>query len=139
MELNNCIPSMIKKTLMDLNDMLFWNNLGNRKTRGRWAHIFSELREENNQWMLDCFISKDVIVGCHRQLVLPLPGIQGIYSYAPFRFLRQFGRKQVTPREAYYHIYVYDIGDNKVDNAKECRGHTNEQRKHCSRSIYHQI
>ena len=50
---------------MDLNDMLFWNNLGNRKTRGRWAHIFTKLREEDNQLMLDRFISKDIDVGGH--------------------------------------------------------------------------
>ena len=50
---------------MDLNTMLFWDNLGNRKTRGRWAHIFFMLREEDNQLMLDRFISKDIDVGGH--------------------------------------------------------------------------
>ena len=54
-----------KNTLMDLNNMLFWDNLGNRKTRGRWAHIFSKLREEDNKLMLDRFISKDIDVGGH--------------------------------------------------------------------------
>ncbi|KAK4714818.1 hypothetical protein R3W88_020725 [Solanum pinnatisectum] len=62
-------------SLKGLNDVLFWADLENRKTRGRWAQIFSELRESDIQWMFDRFISKDVIVRGHRQLVLPLPGI----------------------------------------------------------------
>ncbi|KAK4716200.1 hypothetical protein R3W88_014538 [Solanum pinnatisectum] len=56
--------------------------------------------------MFDRFISKEVIVRGHRQLVLPLPGIRGIRPYAPIRVLRQFGRRQTTPPNAYYRIYV---------------------------------
>uniref|UniRef100_M1CJZ1 Aminotransferase-like plant mobile domain-containing protein n=1 Tax=Solanum tuberosum TaxID=4113 RepID=M1CJZ1_SOLTU len=62
-------------SLKGLNDMLFWTDLENRRTRGRWAQIFSELREENIQWMFDHFISKDAIVRGDRKLVLLLPGI----------------------------------------------------------------
>ncbi|KAK4734345.1 hypothetical protein R3W88_008606 [Solanum pinnatisectum] len=106
-------------SLKGLNDVLFWADLENRKTRGRWAQIFSELREDDIQWMFDRFISKDVIVRGHRQLVLPLPGIRGIRPYAPIRVLRQFGRTQTTPPNAYYHIYVFDIGDDRVHEASE--------------------
>ncbi|XP_049365515.1 uncharacterized protein LOC125830374 [Solanum verrucosum] len=48
--------------LKSLNDMFFWTDLEKRRTRERWAQIFSELREENIQWMFDRFISKDAIV-----------------------------------------------------------------------------
>ncbi|KAH0712594.1 hypothetical protein KY289_008553 [Solanum tuberosum] len=99
--------------------MLFWADLENRKTRGRWAKIFSELRKEDIQWMFDRFISKDVIVRGYRQLMLPLPGILGIRPYAPIRVLRQFGRRQTTPPNAYYRIYVFDIGDDRVLEASE--------------------
>ena len=51
-----------KNTLKDLNDMLYWANMDNRRTRGRWAQIFSELREEDLQWMLNRFISKKFVV-----------------------------------------------------------------------------
>ncbi|KAH0647581.1 hypothetical protein KY285_032829 [Solanum tuberosum] len=106
-------------SLKGLNDMLFWIDLENRRTRERWVQIFSELREENIQWMFDRFISKDAIVRGDRQLVLPLPGIRGIRPYAPIRVLRQFGRRQTTPPEAYYCIYVFDIGDDRVPEASE--------------------
>ncbi|KAH0696118.1 hypothetical protein KY289_013600 [Solanum tuberosum] len=106
-------------SLKGLNDMLFWTDLENRKTRGRCAQIFSELREEDIQWMLDRFISKDVIVRGYRQLVLPLPGIRGIRLYAPIRVLRQFGRRQTTPPNAYYRIYVFHIEDDRVLEASE--------------------
>ena len=69
--------------------------------------------------MLDRFISKEVVVEGRRCVVLPLPGIRGIRPYAPFRVLRQFGRRQTVPREAYYGAYVYDIGDDRVDDATE--------------------
>ncbi|KAK4713125.1 hypothetical protein R3W88_019032 [Solanum pinnatisectum] len=85
-------------SLKGLNDVLFWADLENRKTRGRWAQIFSELREGDIQWMFDRFISKDVIVRGHRQFVLPLPRIRGIRPYAPIRVLRQFERIQTTPQ-----------------------------------------
>ncbi|KAK4730567.1 hypothetical protein R3W88_023555 [Solanum pinnatisectum] len=106
-------------SLKGLNDVLFWADLENRKTRGRWAQIFSELREDDIQWMFNRFILKDVIVWGHRQLVLPLPGIQGIRLYAPIRVLRQFGRIQTTSPNAYYRIYVFDIGDDRVHEALE--------------------
>ena len=96
-----------------LNDMLFWEKLENRRTRGR--SDFSELTEEDIQWMLDRFISKDVVVRYYRQLVLPLLGIRGIRPYAPFHVRRQFGRRQTMPPDAYQRIYVFDIGDDKVD------------------------
>ncbi|XP_015086165.1 uncharacterized protein LOC107029295 [Solanum pennellii] len=108
-----------KNTLKDLNDPLYWANMNNRRTRGRWAQIFSELREEDLQCMLDRFISKEVIVESRRQVVLPLPGIRGIRPYAPFRVLRQFGKRQTVPKEAYYGTYVYDIGDDRVHDASE--------------------
>ena len=41
-----------KNTLKDFNDMLYWANMDNRRTRGRWAQIFSELREEDLRWIL---------------------------------------------------------------------------------------
>ena len=93
--------------------------MNNRRIRGRWAQIFSELREEDLQLMLDRFISKEVVVESRRCVVLPLPGIREILPYASFRVLRQFGRKQTVPREAYYGAYVYDIGDDRVDDASE--------------------
>ncbi|XP_015064362.1 uncharacterized protein LOC107009533 isoform X1 [Solanum pennellii] len=68
-----------KKTLKYLNDMLYWANMNNRITRGRWAQIFSESREEDPQWMLDRFISKEVVVESCRKIVLPLPGIREIH------------------------------------------------------------
>ncbi|KAH0735450.1 hypothetical protein KY285_011157 [Solanum tuberosum] len=74
--------------IKNLNDMLFWADLEKRRTRERYAQIISELREEDIQWMFDCFISKDVIVRGDIQLVLPLPGNQGIRPYAPIRVLR---------------------------------------------------
>ena len=64
-----------KDTLKDLNDMLYWANMDNRRTRGRWAQILSELREEDLQWMLDRFISKEVVVESRRQIVPSLPSI----------------------------------------------------------------
>ena len=76
-----------KNTLKDLNDLLYWANMDNRRTRGAWAQIFSELREEDLQWILDHFISQKVIVESRRHVVLPLPGIWGIFPYAPFRVL----------------------------------------------------
>ncbi|KAK4724406.1 hypothetical protein R3W88_027185 [Solanum pinnatisectum] len=106
-------------SLKGLNDVLFWADLKKRKTRGRWAQIFSELREGNIQWMFDRFISKNVIVRGHRQFVLPLPGIWGIRPYAPIRVLRQFGRIQITPPNAYHCIYVFNIGDDRVHDASE--------------------
>ncbi|KAK4723565.1 hypothetical protein R3W88_026344 [Solanum pinnatisectum] len=106
-------------SLKGLNDVLFWADLENRKTRGRWAQIFSELREDDIQWMFNRFISKDIIVRGHRQLVLPLPGIRGIRPYAPIRVLRQFERVQTTPLNAYYRIYVFDIEDDRVHEASE--------------------
>ena len=54
-----------------------------------------------------------------RQAVHLLPGIRGIYPYAPFRFLRQFGRRKTKPWEEYYDTYVYDIRDDRVDDASE--------------------
>ena len=36
-----------KNTLKDLNDLLYWANMKNQRTRGRWAQFFSELREED--------------------------------------------------------------------------------------------
>ncbi|KAK4732886.1 hypothetical protein R3W88_025874 [Solanum pinnatisectum] len=99
--------------------MKFWANLENRKTRQRWAQIFSELREEDIQWMFNRFISKDVIVRGYRQLMLSLSGIQGIRPYAPIRVLRQFGRRQTTPPNAYYRIYVFDIRDDRVLEASK--------------------
>ena len=108
-----------KNTLKDLNDLLFWANMNNRRTRRSWAQIFSELREEDLQWMLDHFISKEVVMESRRCVVLPLPGIQGIRPYASFRVLRQFGRKQTVPREAHNGAYVYDIGDDRVHDASE--------------------
>ena len=69
--------------------------------------------------MLDRFISKEVVVESRRQIVLPLPGIQGILPYAPFRVLRQFGRRQTVPKEAYCDAYVYDIKDDRVHDAFE--------------------
>ncbi|KAK4727284.1 hypothetical protein R3W88_032201 [Solanum pinnatisectum] len=103
-------------SLKGLNDVLFWADLGNRKTRGRWAQIFSELREDDIQWMFDRFISKEVIVRGHRQLVL-LRCIE-VSPYA-HQVLRQFGRRQTTPPNAYYRIYVFDIGDDRVHEASE--------------------
>ena len=69
--------------------------------------------------MLDRFISKEVVVESRRCVVLPLPGIRGIRPYAPFRVLRQFGRRQTVPREAYYGAYAYNIGDDRVHDASE--------------------
>ena len=54
-----------------------------------------------------------------RQAVHLLPGIRGIYPYAPFRFLRQFGRRKTKPQEEFYDTYVYDIGDDRVDDASK--------------------
>ena len=93
--------------------------MDNRRTRGRWAQILSELREEDLQWMLDRFISKEVVVESRRKIMLSLPGIQGIRPYAPFRVLRQFGRRQIVPKELYYCAYVYDIRDDRVHEASE--------------------
>ncbi|KAK4726792.1 hypothetical protein R3W88_031709 [Solanum pinnatisectum] len=95
-------------SLKGLNDVLFWADLENRKTRGKWAHIFSELRESDIQWMFDRFISKDITVQGHRQLVLSLPGIRGIRPTI-----------QITPPKAYYRIYVFDVGDDRVHEASE--------------------
>lgn len=69
--------------------------------------------------MLDLFIFKEVVIEGRRQLVITLLGIQGIHPYAPFRVLRQFGRIQTTPREAYYGTYVFDIGNDLVHEASE--------------------
>ncbi|KAH0717936.1 hypothetical protein KY285_013967 [Solanum tuberosum] len=69
--------------------------------------------------MFDRFISKDAIVRGDRQLMLPLLGIRSIHPYAPIWVLRQFERRQTTPLEAYYRIYVCDIGDDKVPEASE--------------------
>ena len=91
-----------KKILKDLNDLLYWANMDNRNTRGRWAQIFSELREEDLQWMLDRLSTKDIVVESRRLLVLHLRGIWGIHPYALFRVLRQFGRRKTIPKEAYY-------------------------------------
>ena len=46
-------------------------------------------------------------------------GIRGILPYAPFRVLRQFGRRQTVPKEAYYGAYVYDIRDDRVHDTSE--------------------
>ena len=54
-----------KNSLRDLNDMLYWVNMDNRRTRGEWSQILSKLREEDLQWMLDRFMSKEVIVEGH--------------------------------------------------------------------------
>ena len=51
--------------------------------------------------------------------MLPLLGIRRIRPYASFRVLRQFGRKQTVPREEYYGACVYDIRDDRVDDALE--------------------
>ena len=93
--------------------------MDNLRTKGRWAQIFSEVREEDLQWMLDRFISKEVIVKNRRQVVLPLLGIRRILPYAPFRVLRQFGRRQTVPKEMYYGSYVYDTGEDKMHVASE--------------------
>ncbi|KAH0758449.1 hypothetical protein KY290_021942 [Solanum tuberosum] len=69
--------------------------------------------------MFDRFISKDAIVRGDRQFVLPLPGIRGIRLYAPIRVLRQFRRRQTTPPNAYYRIYVIDFGDDRVHETSE--------------------
>ena len=69
--------------------------------------------------MLDHFISKEAVVESHRQIVLPLPGFQGIYPYAPFRVLQHFARRQTVPKEAYYGAYVYNIRDDRVHDASE--------------------
>ena len=69
--------------------------------------------------MLKHFISKEVVVVSRRQIVLPLPGIRGILPYEPFRVLRQFGRRQIVPKELYYCAYVYDIRDDKVHDASK--------------------
>ena len=69
--------------------------------------------------MLDHFISKEVVVESRRCVVLPLPGIQGIRPYVPFRVLRRFRRKQTVPRVAYYDAYVYAIGDDRVHDASK--------------------
>ena len=108
-----------KNTLKDLNEMLYWANMDNQRIRKRWAQIFSELREEDLQWMLDRFISKEVVVESRRKIMLSLPGIQGIRPYAPFRVLRQFGRRQTIPKETYYGAYIYDIGDDRVHDASK--------------------
>ena len=76
-------------------------------------------QEEDLQWMLDRFISKEVVMESRRYVVLPLPGIRRIHPYALFWVLQQFGRKQTVPREAYYGTYVYDIGDDRVHDASE--------------------
>ena len=55
-----------KNSLRDLNDMLYWANMDNQETRGRWVEIFSELGEEDLQWVLDCFILKEFIVDSRR-------------------------------------------------------------------------
>ena len=93
--------------------------MDNRRTRGEWSQILSKLREEDLQWMLDRFISKEAVVESLRQILLPLSGIQRILPYAPFRVLRQFGRRQTVPKEAYYGAYVYDIGDDRVHDTSE--------------------
>ena len=82
--------------------------MDNRRTRGRWAQILSELREEDLQWVLDRFISKEVIVERCRQIVLPQPDIWGIHPYAPFRVLQQFRRRKTVPKEAYM-VLMYTI------------------------------
>ena len=69
--------------------------------------------------MLKHFISKEVVVESRRQIVLPLQGIWGILPYEPFRVLRQFGRRQIVPKELYYCAYVYDIRDDKVHDASK--------------------
>ena len=79
--------------------MLYWENMDNQRIKGRWAQIFSELREENFQWMLDCLISIEVILESRREFVLPLPDIRGILPYAPFLVLRQFGRRKLYPKK----------------------------------------
>ena len=76
-------------------------------------------QEEDLQWMLDRFISKEVVVESCRHVVLPLLGIRGIRPYPPFRVLRQFERKQTVTREAYYGTYVYDIEDDRVHDASK--------------------
>ena len=108
-----------KNTLKDLNDMLYWANMDNKRTKGRWTQIFSELREEDLQWMFDRFISKEVILESRRQIVIPLPGIRGILPYATFRVSWQFKRRQTVSKEAYYDTYVYDTGDDRVHDASE--------------------
>ena len=90
-----------KNTLKHLNDMLFLANLENQRASGRWAQIFYELREEDLQYMLDLYISREVVKEGHKYHVLPLLGIRGNHPYTPFQVLRQFGRMKTTPREAY--------------------------------------
>ena len=99
-----------KNTLKELNDLLFWANQNNRRTRGKWAQIFFELREEDLQWILDLFISKEVVMEGRRCVVLPLPDNRGIFPYAPFLVLRQFGKKQTMPRERIMALMYMTLG-----------------------------
>ena len=97
--------------------MLYWVNMDYRRTRGRWAQIFSVLREEDLQWMLNRLISKEVIVESRRNIVLPQSGIRGNRPNVPFRVLREFRKRQTVPKEVYAGSYVYDIRDERVHDA----------------------
>ena len=57
------------------------------ENKGEMGSNFLRTQRADIQWMLDRFISKEVIVKIHRQIVLPLPGIRGIRPYAAFRVL----------------------------------------------------
>lgn len=104
------LHTLAENTLKDLNDWLL-GKFREHEDKRKMALDFSNLRDEDMECMFDRYISKDVIVRGCRQLVIPLPCIQGIFHYAPFRTIIQFARKQITPLEGYYRVYVYDIWD----------------------------
>lgn len=62
--------------------MLYWENMDNRRTKGRWAQISPNREKKISNGCL--IVSKEVIVVSRRQLVLSLSGIQGINLYKPF-------------------------------------------------------
>lgn len=87
--------------LLGLNEKMHSGDFEAKRTRERWAQVFSEL---GKMIFNGCMV---VIWG----LKLPLSGIRGI------RVMRQFGRKQIVPPTRHRNIYVFDHGDGRVSNA----------------------
>jgi len=66
----------------------------------RWVQFFNKLIDEQVQWMFEWFPTDEFIIRSRDVPYLMLIGLRGIFPYAPFRVMRQAGRRQVVPRVA---------------------------------------
>ena len=91
-----------------------------KRTKEAWSQLLYDVKEDNVVWMFERFISEKIKTQGRRFPFLVLVGIRGMRPYSPNRVMRQFGRKQIIPKQGDFDQYIVDYdGCEKVPMADE--------------------